>query len=334
MSCLEYISTDKFIYENEIRPYLPSRIFDAHVHLQIPQFHPHLEEQLPLTKAPLFNQIDMAAIHSWWKTLFPAIDVRGLILAMPTAGCDMSGINKFNSQHIDSHRERFSILTGPQFSDNELEEQVKTLKPHGLKPYMFFSMLENYNDSRITDFLPESQIAIADKYGLSITLHLAKTRGLADKVNLNEINRLVKSYPNVNFILAHCGRCFIAPNMDAALEQLIVAPNLWLDTSAVCDTGVFLHLFSRYDRKQILFGTDLVTASGFRGTYVRMGMSWDWSVESSVRRQGGQDVRATFAVYENLCAIMTAARFCCFDMSEYNDLFYANANRIFQLEQK
>jgi tetratricopeptide (TPR) repeat protein len=70
--------------------------------------------------------------------------------------------------------------------------------------------------------------------------------------------RLIKEYPNCQFILAHCGRCFISPNMKDALEGLPIAENLWIDTSAVCDTGVFLELFSRCDISRILFGTDLV----------------------------------------------------------------------------
>jgi glutamate-1-semialdehyde 2,1-aminomutase len=327
----ELTNTDRFIYDNEIKPYLPHRVFDAHTHIQIPKFHPDLEIEMPLTKNPLFHDIDMEVLKSWWEILFPDAAVRGLILGMPTKECDIRGVNQYMAQHIDTNTYRFSILTGPQLSDNELEQQIIQYKPHGLKPYMCFSRKQNHNESGISDLISESQIALADKYRLAITLHVAKPRGMADTDNLKEINRLVKAYPHCNFILAHCGRCFIAPNMERALKSLSAAENLWFDTSAVCDTGVFLYLLSGYDKQRILFGTDLVTASGFRGTYVRMGMSWDWSCQENVQRPNGQDIRATFAAYENLCAFFHAAKFCKLSKSDFDNIFFNNAAKLFKI---
>lgn len=272
MKILELTQTDKFIYANEIKPYLPKQIFDAHTHIQIPKYHPNLEQILPITKDPMLNTIDMEAMNMWWKSLFPDSDVSGLILGLPTRGCDIDGINSYLAQNVDRVINRFSILTSPDMSDYELEKQINELKPAGLKPYMCFSKLKNFNDSGICDLIPESQVALADKYHLKITLHVAKPRGMADDDNISEINRLTKKYQSCNFILAHCGRCFISPNMEYAIKRIEPANNLWFDTSAVCDTGVFLYLFRDYNRKNILFGTDLVTATGFRGTYVRMGM--------------------------------------------------------------
>ena len=329
---IELNTTDQNIYNNEIKPLLPKRIFDAHCHIQIPRFNLNIEELFPMTQNPLFHTIDMSSIKLWWKILFPDSALSGLILPTPTKGCDIHGINKFMSEEIDSNGNRFSIMATPMLSEEDFEKQIVSLKPHGIKPYMCFSPLEKVNESGICDFLPESHIAIADKYGLAITLHVAKPRGMADPDNLNDITRLVKEYPNCNFILAHCGRCFIAPNMEDALKKLPVAQNLWIDTSAVCDTGVFLYLLNRYEKSQILFGTDLVTAAGFRGSYVRMGASWDMITEDMINRPGGQEIRATFAAYENLCAMLHAAKFSNISETDLNNIFYNNAAKLFNLE--
>jgi predicted TIM-barrel fold metal-dependent hydrolase len=331
MNTIKYTQSDRFIYNNEIKPYLPHRIFDAHAHLQIPRFHPDLEESLSLSKDPQLNTIDMPVLRQWWQTLFPDARIGGLVLGTPTKQCDMKGINQCLGQSVYEPDVRFSILTGPQFSADELEKQIIALKPHGFKPYMCFSQLKNYNDSGICDIIPESQIALADKYGLAITLHVAKPRGMADSDNLNDIIRLVKEYPRCNFILAHCGRCFIAPNMEDALKKLPVASNLWIDTSAVCDTGVFLYLLDRYDRTKLLFGTDLVMAAGFRGSYIRMGTSWEWITEDKISKAGGMEIKATFAAYENLCAMLHAAKFCKLTEADRNNIFYNNAARLFKL---
>ena len=138
-------------------------------------------------------------------------------------------------------------------------------------------------------------------------------------------------YPSCRFVLAHCGRCFITPNMDAALEELPVAENLWLDTSAVCDMGVFLHLLKRYDRSRIVFGTDLVTATGFRGSYVRLGMSWHACTADMVARTGGMPDKTTFAAYESLCALCHAMRFTRLTEQERRDIFLDNAATLFGL---
>jgi len=331
MKTLELTQTDKFIYQNEIKPYLPKRIFDAHTHIQIPRYHPNLEQLMPITKDPLFNMIDMETMNHWWESLFPDSKVNGLLLGMPTKGCDINGVNRYLADNIDRGMNRYSILVSPDMSDSELEKQINDLKPAGLKPYMCFSKLKNYNESGICDLIPESQIALADKYHLKITLHVAKPRGMADDNNISEINRLTKKYPDCDFILAHCGRCFISPNMEYAIKRIEPADNLYFDTSAVCDTGVFLYLFNGFDRRKLLFGTDLVMATGFRGTYLRMGMSWDWYCEDAVKRPNGMEIKATFAAYENLCATFCAAKFSNFTPDDYNNILYNNSAALFGL---
>jgi glutamate-1-semialdehyde 2,1-aminomutase len=154
---------------------------------------------------------------------------------------------------------------------------------------------------------------------------------MADPDNLADISRLINQFPKVQFILAHCGRSFITPNMAAALDALPVAENLWIDTSAVCETGVFLELFSRYDLSRILFGSDLVFASAFRGNYIRLGMSWHGVTPRDVAQNIGLESRATFAIYENMRALFHAARFCHVSEDNIQNIFYNNASGLFKL---
>lgn len=324
--------TDRFIYHKDIKPYLPQRIFDAHSHILINRFNPQLNEIMPLaTSDPLLNNVDISLLELWWKTLFPDAIIKGLVLGFPTKGCEIAEINNYLSQNIPQTGNHFSILTHPSTSGRDLEQQILQSKPFGLKPYLVFAQVSDPNSARITDIIPEEQIAIANKFGLAVTLHVAKSRGMADVENLNDLSRLIYDYPDCNFILAHCGRCFITPNMEDALSKLPVAENLWIDTSAVCDMGVFINLFSRYDISRILFGTDLVTASGFRGAYVKMGMSWDACSEDMFKRPNGQPICATFAAYENLYALFQAAKFCRLSVNDINNIFYNNSARLFKI---
>lgn len=319
--------TDQAIYDHEIRPYLPQRIFDAHTHVLINAHYPNLSS-VPLASDPLLGNVDLVYLKQWWKTLFPDSVVNGLVLGFPVKGCDIPRINEYLAANVPAE-DRFSLLVHPSMSADELEKQIVQYRPAGLKPYMVFADVADIQQASICDMIPEYQIALAHKYELAITLHVSRPRGMADPQNLADINWLVAKYPRCNFILAHCGRCFIPPNMEDTLKHLPASSNLWMDTSAICDIGVFTMLFDGFDRSRILFGTDLATVSGMRGTYIRMGMQWQWITAAQLAPFGGKPIEATYVAYESLCALIYAARFCKLPNSQVKDIFYNNAQRLF-----
>lgn len=332
MRAIPLTENDLFIYEHEIRPFLPDRLFDSHCHLLANRFHPRLEETMPLASEPLLGEADLSHMRAWWRALFPDSKVTGMLMGFPTADVDVDGENNFVAEMAHSAHFPFALMVKPQTPASQLEAEIRRLKPATLKPYMTFVQGKEPNTASITDLIPESQLALADTHGLAVVLHVAKQRGMADPENLEDISRLIRDYPKCQFILAHCGRCFITPNMDATLDKLPVAENLWLDTSAVCDLGVFVSLLERYDRTRILFGTDLVTAAGFRGSYIRLGMSWHVCTAEMVARSGGMADKTTFAAYENFCALCRAMRFLKLSDAERNAIFHDNAIGLYGLE--
>lgn len=323
---------DRLIYEEEIRPLLPPRVFDAHCHLIIDRFHPRLQETMPLACDPVLGDVDLPRLRAWWAALLPDANVGGMVMGFPTSDVDIDGENRFVAETAGEAQLPFALMVSPGMAPGKLEADINRLKPAVLKPYMSFVQNTEPAMASITDLISEAQLALADKHGLAVMLHVAKARGMADPDNLREITRLVAAYPDCQFILAHCGRCFITPNMEATLDQLPRAENLWLDTSAVCDLGVFMTLLSRYDRSKILFGTDLVTAAAFRGSYARLGMGWHLLTAEMVARKGGTPNRSTFAAYENLAALCHAMKFCALTAEEQRGIFYDNASRLFRLE--
>jgi len=322
---------DRFIYDHEIGPHLPDRIFDAHCHLMNIKFHDYNHSSDTTDPTNFFYDVGMDDLRGGWKVLFPDSRVHGLIMGTPLYNCDLESENIFVAESISNKSDRFSIMVKPQMSIQKLESMINTYNPSGLKPYLVHALIADKQNARVTDFITEEQLHLANKYGLCITLHVSKPQGMADQENLQDISRLINQYPKVQFILAHCGRSFITPNMVAALDYLPVAENLWIDTSAVCDTGVFLALFSRYDLSRILFGSDLVAAAAFRGNYIRLGRSWHVVTPQVVEREGGLESRATFAIYENLSALFHAARYCHVSEEDIQNIFYNNAAGLFKL---
>lgn len=330
MRQIPYTDTDRLIYDHEIRPFLPDRIIDAHTHVLLPELNPDVKEAVPLSADPVLADVDVAYIEQWWKTLFPDSQVHGLILGFPTPGCRPEAIAEYLFENVGpSHR--FSLLVKPSMDIKTLENLIVKYRPAGLKPYMTFAPKTDRTSVSITDFIPEEQIALADRHKLCITLHVSRPRGMADRGNIDDIRRLTRNYPNCTFILAHCGRCFITPNAVKMLNHLPVADNLYLDTSAVCDLGVFIELFSRYDTHRILFGTDLVTATAFKGTHVRLGMSWELCPADIIAAHRNADLHPTFSVYESLCTTLYAARFCRLSETSVTNIFFKNAARLFNI---
>lgn len=328
MKKLKLNNNDLFIYENEIRPYLPKSIFDAHSHILKTKFHNYYDNS-----NPFYYNVDMKDLQDSWRILFPDSHVNGLVMGMPVYNCDLKLENNYVAQSVTNDMNRFSIMTDPRMSYKDLEQTIQRMQPAGLKPYLIHALVEDKQNARITDFITEEQLELADKYKLTVTLHVSKPRGMADTENLEDISRLIKEYPNCQFILAHCGRCFIRLNMTDALDKLPVAENLWLDTSAVCDSGVFLELFSRYDISRILFGTDLVNPTAFRGNYVRLGLSWHAITPDMIKQQANVlESKATFAVYENLSALFFAVSYTKLSEIDINRIFYENAKKLFQLQ--
>lgn len=325
MRPIELTESDRQIYAREIHPCLPDTVFDAHCHLIANRFHPELERTLPIACDPVLGDVDLPYMQAWWRALFPDSAVSGMLMGFPTADVDIDAENNYVAASAQSAGYPFALLVKPEMTEAALETDILRFEPSVLKPYMVFVRGKDPAMASITDLIPEPQIALADKHRLAIMLHVSKPRGMADPDNLDDIARLVRDYPNARFILAHCGRCFITPNMEATLEKLPRADNLWLDTSAVCDIGVFLTLLKGYDRSRIVFGTDLVTAAAFRGSYVRLGMGWHLCTSAMVARPGGTADRSTYAAYENLCALCFAVRHLDLSARERFALFCGNA---------
>jgi predicted TIM-barrel fold metal-dependent hydrolase len=329
MRSIERTEHDRLIYEQEIRPWIPEQVFDAHAHLIANRFHPRLKETMPMACDPMLGEVDCAYLQEWWRALLPDSFVSGMLMGFPTIDVEMARENTYVAEQSTAAGYPFALLTHPETPTADLREEIKRLRPSVLKPYLVFAQNGDTSLAAITDFIPESQLALADEFGLAVMLHVSKPRGMADANNLADIARLLRDFPNCHFILAHCGRCFIPPNMETMLEQLPVAENLWLDTSAVCDLGAFLELLNRYDRSRILFGTDLVTATAFRGNYIRMGMSWHACTAKMVTRAGGMPDKTTFAAYENLAALCRAMRLCACGEEDRQSIFYHNACGLF-----
>ena len=100
---------DLLIYENEIRPYLPEKIFDAHSHLCKTELHDY--QPNPNSTESFFYDVGMQDLESNWNSYFPDSDVNGLVMGTPVYGCNYEAENHFVAESITDKNNRFSIMT-------------------------------------------------------------------------------------------------------------------------------------------------------------------------------------------------------------------------------
>ena len=327
----KYTDFDKKIWEKELDSFVPEKIFDFHTHI----WHEKdaADNQEPDSLLQMNNSIkDM---HAWSRTIFPGRKIGYTALPTPLCDIDYTSHNNWVASEVQEMRSsgaadflfaEIGMLVHPDFSESYLQQHIKDKKVTVLKPYRTFA--ENPADARIKDFFPESQMAIADNFGLAIVLHLSKRTGPADKENIRDLEVYSKKYPNIKWVLAHCARAFNSVHLEDAIHQYAKIPTVWVDTSAVNDTYTHALLLRYFDRERILFGTDNVAAGSWRGKYITFGNGWKAFSEESVLEHC--DNRCTFVVYEQLRCQKQAARMLQVSSLDIENIFFHNAVKFFQ----
>ncbi len=223
------------------------------------------------------------------------------------------------------------MLVHPDMSPQYLEEQIAAHGFLGLKPYRFYSRTGDVVECRITDFLPEEQIAVADRRGLILMLHLAKRNAIADPENIADLWRLTAAYPGAKWILAHCGRSYSAWPLERALGRLAGLPNVWYDTSSVCESDALEAILAGVGPDRVMYGSDDLPVGVLRGKYIAFGRAWAFLSENNHSLDLSHcDPRMTFVRYEQLRAMRRAALRLGLTRVEIENLFHHTAARLVQ----
>jgi len=328
-----YTESDRIIWEEDLDPFVPQRIFDAHIHLwrrdHIPADSPHQASRFPA---------DMKLTEKWNKVMFPGRKFDYLVLGMPTPGVDVKKHNEFLARELKGRpNSRMNRLVTPQCKVEDIRADVLKYGFMGLKPYRIFSVTGDINQCRIHEFFPHEQLELANEMGLWVTMHWSRWHGPADKWNLKDIKEYTtKRYPRIKWILAHCARSFTYWAIREGVEQLRDLPNIWYDNSAVSDVMAHYYLFKREDHRRILYGSDNLIANAFHGRYVPMGRFWYQmgTPAYAYKRYIHTDSRPVLAIYDELLAIKHAAELAGLTRKQVEDVFYNNAARVFGLGKR
>lgn len=325
---------DRRIWEEELSGFVPPKVFDVHTHIYRWEFNLDPNKAASAYGALVaehYSEATWDLLDSCDRALFPGREVHRLAFPFPFGHpCDFAASNTFVAEQTAVDRRSGSLmLVHPGMSIDEIEDELAA-RPHlGFKPYRFYSNTGDAVNCRITDFLPESQIAIADRYGLIIMMHLSKRDAIADSENIADLQRLSGEYPNARWILAHCARSYSAWAIEKGAAALRKLPNIWFDVSSVCESDAIEALLAGVGFDRVMYGSDDVPVGVLRGKYVAFAFAWAYLSETNHTMSLAHcDGRMTFTRYEQLRAMRRAAHRVGMNRREIDALFYDTAEAL------
>lgn len=336
MALLEVSDLDRRIWEEELHEFVPDRIYDVHTHIWRWAFNTDPEKSNGPFRTfikPEFENSGFDLLDEADELLMPGRRVERLAFPFPFPDCDFDASNQFIADELAEHAHSdMLMLVHPGMTEEHLEKTIGESGFLGLKPYRFYSSTGDAVNCRITDFLPEHQIAVADRRGLIIMMHLSRPNGISDEDNLADLQRLTEKYPGAKWILAHCARSYSNWPIERAGDRLRDMPNTWFDTSSVCESDAITALLRCVGIERVMYGSDDIPVGIARGKYISFGYAWAYLSETNHSVNLSHcDGRMTFTRYEQLRAMKRAADAVGLSQSDVEALFHGNAMRLIGL---
>ena len=313
---------------------MPSEVYDIHTHMYRWVFNTDPDRDSS-PSAPfardLFPEVGFDALQTVDRVLMPGRSVSRMSFPCPfSPRCDFEASNRWVSEQSQSDpRSAALMLVHPSMTADDIEADLDRFGLLGFKPYRYYSVTGDAVQCRITDFLPEHQLAVADRRGLMIMMHMARRQGIGDEQNIDDLSRLTADYPNIKWILAHCARSYSYWALENAAARLREIPNLWYETSSVCESDAVEALFEAVGPERVMYGSDDLPVGAGRGKYISFGRGWGYlSPENHSIRLDHCDARMTFVRYEQLRAMRRAAKRIGLTQEQIEDLFCNTARNL------
>ena len=305
---------DKYVYENELKDFLPGRFIDFHTHINKREFELCGSSNGGSTWIRLvYDEQKTEDLICAYKAMFPDKNVMPLIFG--DCFCDIGKVNDYVL--CESKKYEFPSLyrTSYDMPADELEENVKKGGFLGLKPYL--SNCPPYipaNEIRIFDFLPHSHLEKANKNGWIVMLHIPRSERFKDEVNLAQLAEIEEKYPNIRLIIAHIGRAYAKEDIGNAFDVVGKGENTYFDfTANLCDDAIRACI-NAVGSKKLIFGSDMpiaimrmyrIVENGVYYNIVPRGMYGDVDGQPHMRQTDEKNI--TIMMYEQLKAFKRVA---------------------------
>lgn len=325
---------DRQVWDEELSGFVPTRIFDVHVHLFDRSC---LRPDYRFRPKSVFNKFGGAftveQLRAWADAWLPGRELHACQFGYPSTAADLETSAAYASRVADNRRFFGLALVAPDDDIETLRRRVLGNHLLGYKPYLDFVKDKPRDEVTIEDLMSAGQLRLANEFGLAIMLHIPRPGRLADPVNQIQMADLCRRYPDLTVIFAHIGRAYYRRNVVGFLDGIAACPNAYVDTAMVNHEGVLEHAFRNFPRDRIFFGSDAPVAC-LRGKSVEINnqyaylMAEDYEIGTSIHDVSGA-VEFTSFYYEQLRGIRLAAERAGLTPAEIEEIMFGNANRLF-----
>ena len=338
MALFEVTEYDKYIYETELKDWLPDKILDVHTHVWLDELRDnktkkkkdHFTVTWPSLVA-LDNSIE--DLQETYRLMFPGKDVSALMF---TSGGRSAANNDYVAESSRKTGWPALYYSHPTQSADEIEQKIREGGFLGLKSYLSYA--PSYipdNEIRPLDFFPPHQLERCNELGAIVMLHVPRSGRLKDRVNIGEILEIRRRWPKVRLIVAHIGRAYTKEDVGDAFEYLDQEPETMYDFCANCCEYAITELLKHAGPKHSMYGTDMpILRMRCRrieenGTYINLippGLYGDPSQDSHLREVSAEEAeKITFFAYEELLALKRAWTKLGLTRQDLEDIMYNNA---------
>lgn len=325
------------VYEDELCHRLPPRIVDCHVHVGLDE---HFGFISPERRKEIWA-IEVGITQTWeqarqtYRALFPSQHVRVLAFGNVYREADTRLENDYVREGFmdPSNLAAGLFISRPEWDAEEVEQALRSGFV-GLKPYPDLAP-QRSNEVSIYDFLPHAHLAVLEKHGGILMLHLPRAGRLADPNNLRELLEISERYPSVKVIVAHIGRSYGLPSAMKGLPHFVDVPNVYFDTAANLNAEVFQCALETIGPDRVVFGSDLPVTT-MRGEREHHGDGYvnytdglySWNTN---RKTPAEEANYTYFIYQEVRALLKAIDRSGLGWEAVQKVFYSNSTGLLQL---
>lgn len=345
MSLLNVTPYDQQFYQEELKDFLPDKFIDCHNHIWLKEFVTNTEAKSRAAAWPEMVAKDNS-IEDLIQTnleLFPGKEVIPVLYSYVNVAVDTVRSNQYARDCAKSHHFPALYLSRPDEPVEQIERNVIEGGFSGLKVYLEFApWYIPANEIRIYDFLPKEQLALADKHGWVVQLHIARSKRLADPLNYVQLLEIEQNYPNLQLLVAHLGRAYANEDIGDALEYLKHTEKTVWDFTANTNQYVMEQVLNYFGSERFIYGSDFpifrmksrrVVENGFYINEIPEGSLGDVSADPHMREIPYPEAdKITFFIYEEIVSCKRAVEKLGLGRNDVENIFYRNSARIFHME--
>ncbi|MCX6991938.1 MAG: amidohydrolase family protein [Kiritimatiellaeota bacterium] len=336
------------LWTNELKAWVPERIFDAHVHLGPPGIvSPVTDERCKLALST-FTHFDWEELNDCYQHVFAGKHIGGLIaFPFPQREVDLDLSNDYLIELMKANSRITGFLAShPTDVNQSIATYRKAVKNgvcfRGVKPYADRLGKSNF-DARMEEFIPDKLLQFMNSEGLAMMLHTSGI-GVGAPETRHFLRTTTERYPRIPILLAHMGRYIEPGHFFQFLNEgvLEACPSLYLEMSSTSSKEVYERVLARRSLwKRLIFGSDmpfgLITGverwSRDQGAIFLSRDDYPWSDASMHAQYAAERKQLTYNTYHCIKALKDAVAGLGLSVGDANELkqaiFYTNANNLF-----